>query len=576
MADLVSERDEATLVEPALRVASADECVWHDEADIVVVGFGGAGAVTAIQAMEGGAKVIMVDRFDGGGATVLSGGVTYSGATDVHREAGLQDTTEDMYEYLKLEVQGVVSDATLLRYCRDSQADIDWLRRQGVVYKGSFQDGRIAFPPEGIYVYYTGNEKLPASIVRARPAPRGLRAVGKGLGGQHLYAALKHSALEHGAKYYAHSPAVRLVIDAQGTVVGVEVLRLGEGTKAQAEHTKLKRRYDTWLRFIGGKPAANAAARMTAIEVEAGQRQLLRARKGVVLAAGGFMFNPRMVERYAPRYKKSMPLGTVSCNGAGIQLGLSAGAALGRMDKVAAWRHLSMPAAPKEFLDALLVDARGERFLPEDAYSATIGSRIAESHEGRAWLILDRKLRNQALRSAFGQFGGFIPLAISTLLTILGQSTKRQTLDALADAVGIDRAGLLKTVTANNTALASGVSDPFGKGAEYRKAVGAGPYYAIYVGTDSKFSPAVAITLGGLLVDEDSGLVKRLDGTLICGLYAAGRTAVGLASGSYVSGLSIGDCIFSGRRAGRSAAHTAVAHHPETQVDACPTQRMSL
>src|SRR5271154_4568126 len=109
------------------------------------------------------------------------------------------------------------------------------------------------------------------------------------------------------------------------------------------------------------------------------------------------------------------------------------------MDKVAAWRHLSMPAAPKEFLDALLVDARGERFLPEDAYSATIGSRIAESHEGRAWLILDRKLRNQALRSAFGQFGGFIPLAISTLLTILGQSTKRQTLDALADAVGIDR-----------------------------------------------------------------------------------------------------------------------------------------
>ena len=58
------------------------------------------------------------------------------------------------------------------------------------------------------------------------------------------------------------------------------------------------------------------------------------------------------------------------------------------------------------------------------------------------------------------------------------------------------------------------------------------------------------ITLGGLLVDELTGLVKREDGSTIPNLYAAGRTAIGVASHSYVSGLSLADCVFSGRRAG--------------------------
>ena len=59
---------------------------------------------------------------------------------------------------------------------------------------------------------------------------------------------------------------------------------------------------------------------------------------------------------------------------------------------------------------------------------------------------------------------------------------------------------------------------------------------------------------GGLLVDEKTGLVKGADGSTIPGLYAAGRTAVGIASNSYVSGLSVADCVFSGRRAGRHVA----------------------
>jgi 3-oxo-5alpha-steroid 4-dehydrogenase len=65
------------------------------------------------------------------------------------------------------------------------------------------------------------------------------------------------------------------------------------------------------------------------------------------------------------------------------------------------------------------------------------------------------------------------------------------------------------------------------------------------------------MTLGGLKVDEDTGAVVREDGSEIHGLYAAGMTAVGLHSNGYISGLSLGDGVFSGRRAARSAARAA-------------------
>jgi 3-oxo-5alpha-steroid 4-dehydrogenase len=68
------------------------------------------------------------------------------------------------------------------------------------------------------------------------------------------------------------------------------------------------------------------------------------------------------------------------------------------------------------------------------------------------------------------------------------------------------------------------------------------------------FYPAPVLTLGGLVVAPGSGQVLRPDGRPVDGLYAAGRTAAGLCSRSYVSGLSLADCVFSGRRAGHHAA----------------------
>lgn len=81
------------------------------------------------------------------------------------------------------------------------------------------------------------------------------------------------------------------------------------------------------------------------------------------------------------------------------------------------------------------------------------------------------------------------------------------------------------------------------------------PFYAIDISaTGNPLFPCPAITLGGLRVDETSGAVLNEQDHTIPGLYAAGRTAVGIASNGYVSGLSIADCLWSGKRAGTAVA----------------------
>src|SRR5438128_424710 len=92
-----------TSVRPALVVNSADGLKWDEEADIVVVGFGGAGVSAALEARERGASVIAVDRFGGGGATAYSGGVFYAGDTFIQHKAGVIDSAVEMEKYLACE-----------------------------------------------------------------------------------------------------------------------------------------------------------------------------------------------------------------------------------------------------------------------------------------------------------------------------------------------------------------------------------------------------------------------------------------------------------------------------------------
>lgn len=134
---------------------------WDDETDVAVVGFGGAGACAAIEAAEAGVEVHVIDRFTGGGATAISGGVVYAGGgTEIQAEADVEDTVDDMFAYLREEVGDAVSEATLRRFCEQSASGVDWLRARGVPFRATLCPVKTSYPSDDYHLYYSGNESF--------------------------------------------------------------------------------------------------------------------------------------------------------------------------------------------------------------------------------------------------------------------------------------------------------------------------------------------------------------------------------------------------------------------------------
>ncbi len=234
-----------------ISVADAGSIRWDREADVVVVGFGGAGACAALQAKEGGADVVLIDRFGGGGTTSYSGGVIYAGATRFQKAAGFDDTVDNMYAYLAMEVGEAVRPETLRRYCEGSAADLDWLIGHGVKYDSAAYLEKVTYPPEGKYLYYSGNEKSPAFAEKTPPAPRGHRAVGPGFGGVHYIAALREAIERHRIGLITHARVTDLVVDDAGTIVGVQVLELSN--EAHSAQQRLYERVSPYVPHNHGR-----------------------------------------------------------------------------------------------------------------------------------------------------------------------------------------------------------------------------------------------------------------------------------------------------------------------------------
>ncbi|BDI06186.1 FAD-binding protein [Sphaerotilus microaerophilus] len=545
-----------TPIEPALEVEDATAVDWSERAEILVIGWGAAGACAAIEARSAGADVLVIDRFNGGGASALSGGVVYAGGgTAQQREAGFADSPEAMAEYLRHETQGVVSDATLQRFCADSVANLQWLEAQGVRFASAMPPHKTSYPPDGFYLYYSGNEVVPACQGECGPpAPRGHRAVAQGQSGATLYAALQAATLRSGARTLTQATVRRLVRergrDGQpGRVLGVELWQLPPGDARTARHAELDRQVARWRTLRPGKAAAlrREAAR---VEQACAQPRFVRATRAVLLCTGGFIYNPALIQAHAPHTRRGWPVGGAGCDGSGLRLGQSVGAAADRLNNISAWRFITPPSVwPK----GLVVNAQGERFCNEQVYGEKLGHELVEHQGGRGWLLLDGALRWQAIRQClFGGLWGF--QAGPALAMMLFAAKKAATPEVLAARIGADPQRLRASIEAANAAARGERDDPMGKSPDMRHEMVRGPYLALDISIGSPLFPLAVLTLGGLVVDETTGQVRDASGGGIPGLYAAGRTAIGLPSSRYVSGLSLADCVFSGRRAGRAAA----------------------
>lgn len=545
-ASQVSRSADGTLPIDAPRVVDSAAAVsWNETVDLLVVGYGAAGASAAIHAREAGANVGIVERFEGGGATTKSGGIVYlGGGTKQQKAAGYDDTVEAMYRYLQLESGDAVSDATLHQFCEDSLGLHAWLESLGARFDSSAAPPKTSYPKDGIYLYYSGNEGVPAFAAKSLPAPRGHRMHGSGVAtGKHLFAMLRRRVEELKIPLLTQSAVRRLIQDRSGAVIGAEVARLNPESASGQRHLKLMRKAEKVHDFA---PAWADKLRREALAIELADAQPLhiRATRGVLLSTGGFIFNREMVAQHAPKYAKNMRLGATGCDGSGIRLGQSAGGVATRLEKGSAWRFINPPTALPR---GVVVGANGERFCNEQVYGARLGVEMCEQGDGRAWLILDAKLRRAAMKEA--AFGKLWMFQSGPALILMLTSPKAKTLAQLAAKIGVPAAALERTVQANNASAGGSQPDAFGKSPDMRAALDQGPYYALDISAGNKVFPCPSITLGGLRVEEGSGLVLDGSNRPIPGLYAAGRAAVGVASNFYVSGLSIADCLWSGRRA---------------------------
>jgi 3-oxo-5alpha-steroid 4-dehydrogenase len=545
--------------------------------ELLVVGFGCAGACAAMQAIETmekdkiprdpavtGPRVLVVDRFEGGGATSRSGGIIYcGGGTDVQKHLGVQDTPANMFRYLQAEVGGSVSDETLWRFCFASAPTAAWLRDSFNLHINRADETAVLCPfktsnaPDKYSLFYSGSETAAPFNRAAHPAPRGHKAVGPGnlVGtGNVLFEALERAvrALEpRGCSVYTQTKVTELLLEGE-RVVGARLLSLRHAPSwVQAMHYRIA--------LYGGltNPVnvldGHVQSTLAAIEKRWGAEELVLATRGVMLASGGFCRNYEQIKKHVPTHAGAMPIGSAGDQGDGIfELGIKqAGAGAKHLDKASLWKFI-VPSA--SMAKAIAVDPVGRRMVNEDVYGARLAENIEKKGKGRGYLIIDQKVWDACHKEVLGAGEEMLLFQKAfTMLHLLWNRQKAATVPELARKCGMDPAVLQATVDEYNVNAAQGVDAVYGKSAHLLTQIAQGPFYAVDLSFEGTLFPSPFLTLGGLDVDDKTGQVRHKSGRAIPGLLAAGRVASGVCSTSYVSGLSLADCVFAGRRAAEFA-----------------------
>lgn len=471
--------------------------VWDHQADVVIVGYGIAGAAAAVEAAEAGADVLVIERTGGwGGAAAMAGGFIYlGGGTALQEACGFTDSVDDMTAFLNVAMGPGADENRIADYCAGSVAHFDWLVRCGVPFKPEFWGEPGWEPPGDQGLMFTGGENAFPYTTIAKPAPRGHvpqmadKVAGEKSGGYMLMKPLVETGAAAGVRSLYDTQASTLVVQPDGRVAGL-----------------IARQYGTTL--------------------------AIRARRGVVLASGSFAYNDAMVAQYAPRIAGRPAASVEQHDGQSIRMAQALGADLAHMDAT----EVAFFIDPQQTSRGILVNGRGQRYVPEDMYSGRIGQLTLYHQDDTAYLIIDSDAQDEAMASTSAT--PFLKRPATWVCESVAE---------LEAEIGLPTGSLQATVAAYNEGAARGQDPLLHKKPEWCRPIGT-PVGAI----DLRASTG-GFTLGGLQTTLDAE-VLHVSGEPIPGLFAAGRSAAGLAAWGYASGVSLGDGSFYGRRAGRAAA----------------------
>ena len=553
----------------------------HD-VDLIVVGSGAAGMAAALRAHDLGLRVVVLEKSEHfGGSTAMSGGVCW---VPNNPNMKASDSSEEALDYLK-HITGDEGDPEALEvYVRESQRMLDYLTR----------NSRVRFDPLDKYADYYAEapggkpggrsmESRPMDGARLGDALRTLRPPhpqSQILGKFGITAGMAHSLLTggwRGTLLMAWCFLGYLARTFKRRLYGRDTkLFAGNALAGRLRWSLLERGVPIEL-GLGLEGLVEESGRIVGVEVErAGKRQVLRAARGVILAAGGFEKNAAMRAEYGPQPSSvEWTAANPFSRGDGIRAGADAGASLSLMDEAWWTPTTKVPRSDlgwvlvveKNLPGSIFINQQGRRFCNEAGPYVDAGRALYEEHEAGApavpaYMVFDARFRHNYPVGPVAP--GYAAPDQRTPRRLKDDFMNRSnSLSELAAKLGVPEAQLCATVNRFNEQARAGLDDDFGRGDTLSDryygdprgrtnpclaAIEKPPFYAIAV------YPGDLGTKGGVQTDS-SGRALRADGSVIAGLYAAGNNAASVMARTYPgAGGTIGPALTFGFLAAEAAA----------------------
>lgn len=491
------------------------------DADVVVVGAGGAGMTAAITAAGEGKSVVILESQSmvGGNSVRATGGMNagktvYQDENEFGESAGVEKTLKtaaekyadnetitalaktvseqwaayqanptgyfDSVELMELDTmiggKGINDPELVETLCENSADAIDWLDEHGITLHNVSSFGG-------------------ASVKRIH---RPVNAEGKTVSvGSYMIPLLQENCEKAGVKMMLDTTATEILTDANGAAVGVKA------TGASGE----------------------------TVTVNA---------KAVVLATGGFGANLDMVVKYKPELKGFMTTNAPGIQGQGIEMAQAIGAATVDMDQIQI--HPTVEANTAALITeglrgdgAILINEEGKRFIDEVGTRDVVSAAEIAQTGSYSWLVVD-----QAMADASSVIQGYIKK---------GYTVTGSTYEELGKAMGVDAAAFAETMEKWNGYVEAKNDPDFGR-TSFANPLNTAPYYAV------KVTAGVHHTMGGLKINANTEVLNE-KGEVIPGLFAAGEVTGGVHGANRLGGNAVADFTVFGRIAGAAASDYA-------------------
>ncbi|TWB66074.1 3-oxosteroid 1-dehydrogenase [Nitrospirillum amazonense] len=564
--------------------------------DVIIVGSGAGALMAAVRAADLGLKPLVVEKAALiGGTSAISGGGIWIPCNDDQAQAGVRDTLEDAFRYVRTCAKGLASDDRILAYVETARLMARYLGSIGVPYRCMplYADYYPSLPG----ARPGGRTMDPADFDAASLGLEGLAQMRPGNPGQALFGRINlnsfdaHTILSQGPGSvsvvlknilrYATDLRWRLKTSKDRRMTGGQALVAGLLRAAR------QRQIPIWVDSPLQSLLTQEGRVAGAVIHHRGQDVRIVAKRGVVLAAGGFERNQDMRNQYLPKPTDARWTATPLDGNTGdaIRAGAAVGGTLHIMDLSWGVPTVNVPGEEKfrgVFVErslpgCLVVNALGQRFVDESGPYPEFQQAMIANHQATggaipAWIVFDGRFR------ARYPMGPLLPTSLMPDRKVPqawwdSVVWTAPTLEALATRIGVDPQGLRNSADRIAAFARTGKDEDFDRGGNVfdryygdvtvkpnpnLAPLSQAPFYAM------QLWPGDIGTKGGLLTDRDARVLDA-QGVVIPGLYCVGNNSASVMGPAYPgAGSTLGPAM---TFAYRAASHLAGQPLPLERLD---------